>query len=107
LIVNPTPHEQPKILFPLDPESTPPYFEHCRSLTTNDYVDDINIFTEFGDLTPTQVFTLFNQFINWPEYKECSFNASLESTLMKLNSNVENVNELDIIGEEVNAIEKK
>jgi dimethyladenosine transferase 2, mitochondrial len=58
-------------------------------LTAQDFVPNINIFTEFGDLTPTQVFTLFDQFISWPEYKDSSFKPSLESVLLKMNSSVE------------------
>jgi dimethyladenosine transferase 2, mitochondrial len=88
--VSSKPSEKPKILYPLkDGEKLPPYFEPCRSLTAQDFVPNINIFTEFGDLTPTQVFTLFDLFINWPEYKDSSFKPSLDSMLMKMNAAVE------------------
>lgn len=70
----------------LDVRTLPDLVEPCRKLSTQANIDDINIFTEFGDLTPIQVLTLFDEFINWPEFKECSFNASLENTLMKLHT---------------------
>lgn len=70
----------------LDIKTLPKLVEPCLKLSTQDSIEDINIFTEFGDLTPIQVLTLFDEFINWPEFKECSFNASLENTLMKLHT---------------------
>lgn len=44
-----------------------------------------------------QIFTVFNQFINWPEYESCAFNAMLEKYLEKMYSNAdENNNPLEI-----------
>lgn len=57
--------------------------EPSRTLSNEDFLPNMNIFTEFGDLSPSQVLTLFDQFINWPEYQECAFSASLENALMK------------------------
>lgn len=34
-----------------------------------------------------QILTVFDQFINWPEYDSCAFNAMLEKHLEKLYSN--------------------
>lgn len=51
----------------------------------------MNIHTEFGDLQPMQVLTLFDQFVNWPEFKESSFSESLEATLVKLHTNPDDV----------------
>lgn len=53
-------------------------------MTTSDYYPGINIYTQFGDLSPSQVLTLFTQFRQWPEYSESSFLASMENTLLKL-----------------------
>jgi hypothetical protein len=36
-----------------------------------------------------QIFTIFHQFINWPEYESCAFNAMLEKHLEKLYSNLD------------------
>lgn len=55
-------------------------------MSTSDYFPGINIYTQFGDLTPSQVLTLFTQFRQWPEYSESSFLASMENTLLKLES---------------------
>ncbi|XP_029036572.1 dimethyladenosine transferase 2, mitochondrial [Osmia bicornis bicornis] len=35
-----------------------------------------NIFTEFGDLNPRQIYDLFVEFQSWPEYEQCSFQLS-------------------------------
>lgn len=58
----------------------------CRQLSTEDYYEKLDIFTEFGDLSPTQTLTLFDQFVNLPDYKDSLFVASLENTLLKLDS---------------------
>lgn len=49
----------------------------------------MDIFTEFGDLSPTQFLTLFDQFRSWPEYAESPFTASLENHLMKTQLNAD------------------
>lgn len=68
----------------------------------------IDIFTEFGDLTPTQILTLFSQFSSWPEYNECAFTASFENQLMKTQlTEDEHVDELDQPYEEETEIIKE
>uniref|UniRef100_A0A182QP86 rRNA adenine N(6)-methyltransferase n=1 Tax=Anopheles farauti TaxID=69004 RepID=A0A182QP86_9DIPT len=52
-------------------------------LSSNDYMDNMNIYTEFGELTPTQVLTLFNEFINWPEFHQSPFLQTAESQKVK------------------------
>uniref|UniRef100_A0A182JU81 rRNA adenine N(6)-methyltransferase n=1 Tax=Anopheles christyi TaxID=43041 RepID=A0A182JU81_9DIPT len=52
-------------------------------LSSNDYVDNFNIFTEFGELTPAQVLTLFNEFINWSEFHQSPFMQAVESQKQK------------------------
>lgn len=90
------PTKEPKLLdLNSDTKAPTEFYEPCHQLSNEDFIHNINIYTEFGDLRPTQVLTLFDQFINWPEYQECSFGASLESVLMKIHSNPdETVNEL-------------
>nr|CAD7199248.1 unnamed protein product [Timema douglasi] len=44
----------------------------------------INIFTEFGDLTPHEILLIFQYFSSWPEYPMCSFQASMETALLKM-----------------------
>ncbi|KAH8311245.1 hypothetical protein KR044_005209, partial [Drosophila immigrans] len=64
----------------------PPYSMPSTTMSTRDYFPNINIYTQFGDLSPSQMLTLFTQFHQWPEYSESSFLASLENTLLKLES---------------------
>nr|CAD7394707.1 unnamed protein product [Timema cristinae] len=44
----------------------------------------INIFTEFGDLTPHEILLIFQDFLSWPEYPMCTFPASVETALLKM-----------------------
>ncbi|XP_067616989.1 dimethyladenosine transferase 2, mitochondrial [Eurosta solidaginis] len=62
----------------------PKYSTLCTTMNSRDYYQRMNIFTEFGDLSPSQMLTLFRQFRAWPEYSESSFVASLENTLLKM-----------------------
>lgn len=92
----------------LDLSILPEFVEPCRELSIEDFKTDVNIFTEFGDFTPMQLLTLFDQFINWPEYKESSFNASLETTLMKLHTNPdESVDGVDLPEEDDSEVAKE
>lgn len=95
--LNMKPASEPELQDPhLDISTLPDFVEPCRKLSTEDFVNNINIYTEFGDLRPTQVLTLFNQFINWPEYPECSFRPSLENVLhTNTEENVEELTEED------------
>ncbi|XP_072742687.1 dimethyladenosine transferase 2, mitochondrial [Anoplolepis gracilipes] len=40
---------------------------------------DYTIFTQFSDLTPTQMMELFKEFKSWPEYNESNFLASVHN----------------------------
>ncbi|KAK7869249.1 hypothetical protein R5R35_000871 [Gryllus longicercus] len=50
-------------------------------------LEGYNIFTEFGDLKPSEVLRIFQLFSEWPEYQDCSFLSSLETALLKLDEN--------------------
>lgn len=67
----------------------PNYTNHSQPVSIYDQFYNMNIFTEFGDLTPSQMLTLFNAFISWPEYKECPFLSSLENALLKLETSMD------------------
>lgn len=74
----------------------PEYSTKSVCLSNQCFVPNMSIHTEFGDLSPNEMLTLFCQFRSWPEYKDCSFLASLESSLLKLESSTdENV---DVLG---------
>lgn len=42
------------------------------------------IFTQFGDLTPSQIVCIFLKFISLPEYKSSTFLSSMENRIAKL-----------------------
>jgi len=42
---------------------------------------DYTIYTQFGDLTPTQILELFKEFKSWPEYKESHFIGSMNDSI--------------------------
>lgn len=54
------------------------------TLSHQDYYDELNIFTEFGDLQPTELLTLFSEFRMLPTYFSCNFLPSLENNLLKI-----------------------
>jgi dimethyladenosine transferase 2 len=53
-------------------------------------MDGMTIFTEFGDLTPQEIMSVFHKFVCWPEYHVCPFLASMETTFMKMESATDN-----------------
>ncbi|KFB38764.1 AGAP001720-PA-like protein [Anopheles sinensis] len=57
-----------------------------QPLSSNDYVDKMTIYTEFGELTPSQVLTLFNEFINWSDFHQSPFLQAVDSPKPKPNS---------------------
>ncbi|XP_037729851.1 dimethyladenosine transferase 2, mitochondrial [Drosophila subpulchrella] len=85
LIINPHASESVKPTYPDEsPKKLPQYSCQSTSMSTRNYYPGINIYTQFGDLRPSQMLTLFSQFRQWPEYGESSFLASLENALLKL-----------------------
>ncbi|ALC46461.1 mtTFB2 [Drosophila busckii] len=84
LIINQHAKEAVTPLFKEAVKQLPPYSMRSTNMSTRDHFPAINIYTQFGDLTPSQMLTLFTQFRSWPEYNESSFLASLENTLLKL-----------------------
>lgn len=60
------------------------YSELATTISNQNFFENMNIFTQFGDLSPSQVLSIFDEFINWPEYKQCPFIASMENSLLKL-----------------------
>lgn len=94
LIVNAKPSKKPEILYPDQKmDNIPKYLAPCTTLSMNDYCENINIFTQFGSLTPTQIFTVFNQFINWPEYESCAYVDMLEKALIKMHTKPEELDD--------------
>lgn len=101
LTLNMKPTKSPELLFAnFDSKELPEVVEPCKKLSNEDFLDNVNIYTEFGDLSPTQVLTLFCQFIKYPEYQESSFESSLESVLIKLHTHPEEADELELTEED-------
>lgn len=85
LIINPKSSESVTPIYPDElPKKLPQYSCQSTTMSTRNYYPGINIYTQFGDLLPSQILTLFSQFRQWPEYGESSFLASLENALLKL-----------------------
>ncbi|KAH8271412.1 hypothetical protein KR018_009214, partial [Drosophila ironensis] len=86
LIINPHASEPVQPTYPGEnlSQKLPQYSSPSTSMSLRNYYPGINIYTQFGDLLPSQTLTLFNQFRQWPEYAESSFLASLENALLKL-----------------------
>uniref|UniRef100_A0A8D8ACF7 Dimethyladenosine transferase 2, mitochondrial n=1 Tax=Culex pipiens TaxID=7175 RepID=A0A8D8ACF7_CULPI len=64
-------------------EDLPTFRRSSSPLQANDFPLRMNIFTEFGELTPSQVLTLFNEFINWPDFRQSPFLQTMEQHLVK------------------------
>lgn len=54
-------------------------------------MDGMTIFTEFGDLTPQEILSLFHKFVSWPEYPVCPFIASMETSFTKMESGTDTI----------------
>ncbi|XP_055911186.1 dimethyladenosine transferase 2, mitochondrial [Eupeodes corollae] len=98
LIVQSKPPTPVKLMYPNETSNfLPKYSTNCVEISNECFFPNLNIHTEFGDLTPNQMLTLFCQFRNWPEYKDSSFLASLENSLLKLEASVDgNVDVLEV-----------
>uniref|UniRef100_A0A0K8VXA9 rRNA adenine N(6)-methyltransferase n=2 Tax=Bactrocera latifrons TaxID=174628 RepID=A0A0K8VXA9_BACLA len=85
LIIKNLPSETLKPLYPdEDDVELPQYSTRCTTMSNRNFYPNMNIYTQFGDLSASQMLTLFTQFRKWPEYSESVFVASLENTLLKL-----------------------
>lgn len=61
----------------------------------------LTIFTEFGDLNATQMLRLFQLFTSWPEFPDCPFQASMETSFLKNDPAIELEKETEAETEEV------
>ncbi|XP_065085948.1 dimethyladenosine transferase 2, mitochondrial [Ochlerotatus camptorhynchus] len=52
-------------------------------LRENDFPERMTIFTEFGELTPSQILTVFNEFVSWPEFRQSPFLQTMEQHYSK------------------------
>jgi dimethyladenosine transferase 2, mitochondrial len=91
---------------PLSKRATelPPMCTPATTMSTQDFLTNINIFTQFGDMTPSQMLTLFDQFHKWPEYtQQCPFVAAMETSFIKMEAsadqNIDGIPDEDDVGE--------
>ncbi|XP_053698409.1 dimethyladenosine transferase 2, mitochondrial [Sabethes cyaneus] len=59
-------------------ESLPLFLQKSSPLRKNDLPERVTIFTEFGELTPSQILAVFDRFISWPEFQQSPFIQSAE-----------------------------
>lgn len=86
--------ELPSVLY--RNESLPDFSAHCYELSNKDFYPEMNIFTEFGDLSPNQMLTLFNTFRNLEGFNDSSFVSNMELQLMKQETtSEETINEIE------------
>ncbi|KAG4074229.1 hypothetical protein HA402_001505 [Bradysia odoriphaga] len=71
----------PRRIHEVDLFEPPPTTNPSMTLSDRDYYDNLNIYTQFGDLQPTQLLTLFCEFRMIPEYSSSGFMSSLEKVL--------------------------
>lgn len=90
----------------VDPVQIPTLSTQCMAMSTTDFLETINIFTQFGDLSPSQMLTLFTQFINWPGYQGSSFHPSMENSLIKMETSNESIIEDNAFEDEVELLPK-
>lgn len=96
---------KPEVVKNLDPninlKSLPMYSTPSTTMSLNDAAQGINIFTQFGDLTPSQMLNLFHVFSSWPEYDQCTFLASMDNNFLKMETTAdENVGIIEIPDED-------
>lgn len=64
-----------------DMDRLPPLSRPCCKVTANDFYPKLSSFTKCGELTPMQLFSLFNLFMNLPEYEASGFAAAASKFL--------------------------
>uniref|UniRef100_A0A336MXX8 Dimethyladenosine transferase 2, mitochondrial n=1 Tax=Culicoides sonorensis TaxID=179676 RepID=A0A336MXX8_CULSO len=99
IILNDNQQEMPKILH--GNNNLPSFCSHCYELSKSDFYPNMNIFTEYGDLSPNQILTIFNTFRNLEGFKESSFITNMESQLMKQEVSEESINDIEQADDEV------
>lgn len=99
------PARSPKVLHTNN--SLPSFCSHCYELSNDDFYPDMNIHTEFGDLTPNQMLSTFTTFRAMPEFEQSSFQALMEMTLMKQSASEESINEIEQPPEEIEVGERE
>lgn len=70
-------------------KSLPMFSTPSTTMSINDNAQGINIFTQFGDLSPSQMLNLFHVFSSWPEYNQCTFLAAMENSFLKMEATAE------------------
>ncbi|XP_063705331.1 dimethyladenosine transferase 2, mitochondrial [Culicoides brevitarsis] len=59
-------------------ENLPNFCAQSVEISNTDFYPDLNIFTEFGDLTPNQILTLFTIFKNFDGFQDSAFISNMQ-----------------------------
>lgn len=51
----------------------PSFYMPCTELTTNSFFPYLNPLTQCGELTPHQIFALYNLFVNFSDFEKANF----------------------------------
>lgn len=62
----------------------PEFVKSCENVVLDrKLLPNMDIFTEFNSLSPSEVLILFNELASWPEYSQSMFITSLNEQLIK------------------------
>lgn len=78
-----TTHPPPPLI---NGETLPDFVNRSKPhlLVDGNCLPNVNIYTEFGEISPQHIFHLFHNFINWPEYQHSSFVSLMQQHYMKM-----------------------
>ncbi|KAJ8926122.1 hypothetical protein NQ315_009979 [Exocentrus adspersus] len=62
-------------------------------LKHDDFFDEVDIFTQFRELTPTQLLAVFKELLNYPSFANSPFTAMIEDDLVKKETMETSLNE--------------
>lgn len=70
----------------------PLHSTRCVHISDQDYFQDMNIYTQFGDLTPANLLRVYLDFSQWPEFRDSAFLAAFDNTILKLHESSDDGN---------------
>lgn len=104
LIMNDEPAQPVEYMYPNENvDNIPLHSTRCIHINDKDYFQDINIYTEVGDLTPANFLRLYLDFCKWPEFRDSAFLAAFENNMLKLYESSDDGNFNSV--EEINDVE--
>lgn len=90
LIMNNEPPQEIQYMYPNENVlDIPLHSNRCVHISDKDYFQDMNIYTQFGDLTPANFLRVYLDFSEWPEYRDSAFLAAFDNTILKLHESAD------------------